>query len=388
MTDHKNESGSAASGTWGAGFAMRELLRDVLLLQPHWSPKNTSAMQERGRLIRHEVAGWLRERLPSIAENTPKGIVDWQVEARDGTGLKSEIPWARVYSAGGSQSATAGWYIVYLFGAQGDRIYLSLMQGTTRWEKGDLHTRPTAELRLRAEWARGALSPLLRRRPDLVERISLKARKSPLGPAYEAGTVAAFEYVLDDLPDEEVLASDLLFLAAVLGYLYELAERAIDIPGDVPPEVVDALVMAERSAGRSRKGQGLRLNPAERTAIERRAVEVAMGHLVEKGFEVTDVGATESYDLDARRGDQHLFVEVKGTTSGWGDTSEIILTKNEVDLHEREYPNTMLVVVSRIALDRTATPPTASGGELHVVHPWRIQPSNLTPVNYRYVVGE
>ncbi|WP_146173791.1 MrcB family domain-containing protein [Saccharothrix carnea] len=387
MTDHKTGQVGLVAVVWGVDFSMRELLRDVLLLQPGWSRENTPAMQERGRLIRHEVARWLREQLPTIAENTP-GVDDWQVEARDGTGLKNEIPWARVYSASRSPSATVGWYIVYLFGAQGDRVYLSLMQGTTRWENGDLHARPAAELRQRAQWARENLLPILRRRVDLVEQISLKARKSQLGPAYEAGTVAAFEYALDRLPGNEVLANDLQFLASTLEYLYHLAAQAIDLPGDLPPEVVDALVTAERSAGKTRKGQGLRLNSAERTAIERQAVTVAMHYLTTEGFAVTDVGATQSYDLDARRGGQHLFVEVKGTTSAWNGTSEIILTKNEVDLHEREYPNNMLVVVSHITLDRSVTPPSASGGELHVMHPWRILPPNLTPVTYRYVVGE
>ncbi|MFI9011004.1 MrcB family domain-containing protein [Actinosynnema sp. NPDC053489] len=367
---------------------MRELLRKILSLQPDWSSDNTPAMQERGLLVRREVVGWLRERLPSIVENAPEEIDDWRVEARDGTGLKNEIPWARVYSASRSRSATVGWYIVYLFGAQGDRVYLSLNQGTTRWEKGDLHARPVAELRQRARWAYKALSPLLQSRVDLVEQISLEARKSPLGPAYEAGNVMAFEYALDRLPNEKVLAGDLQFLASVLGHLYQLAEQAIDLPGDLSPEVVDALVTAERSAGKTRKGQGLRLTSVERTAIERQAVTVAMRYLTTEGFTVTDVGATQSYDLDALRGEQHLFVEVKGTTSMWSSTSEIILTKNEVDLHEREYPNNMLVVVSQITLDRTATPPSASGGELHVVHPWQVLPSKLTPVTYRYVVGE
>lgn len=367
---------------------MRELLRDVLLLQPSWSRDNTPDMQQRGQLVRNKVTGWLRDQLPTITDRTPEEIDDWQVEARDGTGLKNEIPWARVYSADRSPSATVGWYIVYLFGAQGDRVYLSLMQGTTRWENGDLHTRPQAELRKRAQWAREALSPLLRRRTDLVEQISLKARKSQLGPAYEAGTVAAFEYVLDELPDSEILAEDLRFLASVLGHLYQLTEHAIDLPDVMAPEVADALVVADRSAGRTRKGQGLRLSAPERTAIERQAVAVAMRHLKAEEFMVTDVGATKSYDLDARRGEQHLFVEVKGTTSAWTSASEIILTKNEVDLHEREYPNTMLLVISQIELDRSVTPPSASGGKLHVVHPWRISPPNLTPVTYRYVVGE
>lgn len=343
-------------------------------------------MQKRGRLVRHEIAAWLRERLPDVAETSGR-IDDWAVEARDGTGLKNEIPWARVYSASRSASATTGWYVVYLFGASGDRVYLSLMQGTTRWENGEFHPRPAVELRRRAQWAREALSPFLQGRGELVERISLGARKSKLGPAYEAGTVVAFDYRVDGLPGEEVLTADLRFLVSVLGKLYQLAENAIDLPGEMAPEVLDALVTAEQAAGRSRRGQGLRLTAAERAAIERQAVAVASRHLTADGFVVADVGATRSYDLDARRGEQRLFVEVKGTTSAWGGDSEIILTKNEVDLHEHVYPNNMLVVVSRITLDRTTTPVTASGGELHVVHPWRVLRPNLTPMTFRYVVG-
>ncbi|MDX8036580.1 DUF3578 domain-containing protein [Lentzea sp. BCCO 10_0856] len=367
---------------------MRELLRDVLLLQPKWTSENTPAMQERGRLVRHEVAGWLREQLPALKSAAPVEIDDWSVEARDGTGLKSEIPWVRVHSVGLSPSATTGWYVVYLFGAQGDRVYLSLMQGATEWQNGEFRSRPQSELRRRARWAREVLATPLSARPDLVEVIALEARKSNLGRAYEAGNVVAFEYSLHELPSDDVLRDDLSFLVAVLSELYPLVQQAIDLPGEVPPEIADAMVEADRSAGKARRGQGLRLNAAERVAIERRAVAVATDYLVEQGYAVTDVGATKSYDLDARRGDQRLFVEVKGTTTAWTDRSEIILTKNEVDLHLREHPNNMLLIVSRIVLDRSVTRPSASGGELQVIHPWQIVVPNLTPMTYRYLVAE
>ncbi|WP_078998677.1 MrcB family domain-containing protein [Streptomyces sp. WM4235] len=58
------------------------------------------------------------------------------IEGRDGTGLKTEIAWARVYSQRRSPSATAGWYIVYRSSASGDRVYLSLNQGTTKSKQG------------------------------------------------------------------------------------------------------------------------------------------------------------------------------------------------------------------------------------------------------------
>lgn len=366
---------------------MRELLRDVLLLQREWSWKNTPAMQKRGRLIQEGVSDWLREQLPVLKRDAPVEMDDWDVEARDHTGNKSVVPWARVYSASRSDSATKGWYVVYLFGAQGDSVYLSLMQGTSEWRNGEFKRRPLEGTRLRAQRARGVLSTRLRSRPDLVEQIALKAPKHTLGPAYEAGTVAAFEYPLDALPSEEVLRNDLTFLASVLSHLYEIAPL-VGLADDVAPEIVDALVTADRSAGKVRRGQGLLLDSAERVAIERRAVAVATEYLTGEGYDVTDVGATESYDLDARRGEQRLYVEVKGTTTVWTSASEIILTKREVELHLREYPDNMLLIVSSVVLDRSATPPSASGGELRVIHPWRIVQPNLTPVSYRYLVAE
>lgn len=363
---------------------MRAFLRDVLLLQPQWSSKNTPAMQERGRLVRHDVAGWLRDQLPALRRNVPIEPADWKVQPSDGTGNKNEIPWVRVHSASRSRSATEGWYVVYLFDAQGDRVYLSLMQGTSTWVNGEFQPRPRAELRERARLMREVLAPWLLARADLVDTIELKASKSDLGPAYEAGTVVAFEYSRDELPADEVLFDDLSFLVSVLGHLFE-----VDLSGDVAPEIADAVVIANQSAGRARRGQGLRLTAAERLAIERRAVAVATSYLVEQGYKVADVGATESYDLDARRGKERLYVEVKGTTTVWdSSSSEIIVTKNEVDLHRLEYPNNMLVIVSQIVLDRAVTPPSASGGELRAIHPWQVQLPNLTPVTYRYLVGE
>ncbi|SDK97206.1 protein of unknown function [Lentzea albidocapillata subsp. violacea] len=366
---------------------MRELLRDVLLLQPAWHSKNTPEMEKRGRLVRRDVANWLRAQLPAIERAVPDEIDDWAAEGSDGAGLKSEIPWARVHSASLSPSATLGWYVVYLFGARGDRVYLSLMQGATLWRNGEFQPRPRQDLWQRSGWARAALAASLLVRPDLVEKIELGARKSNLGRAYEDGNVVAFEYSLEELPSDEVLAADLVFLCSVLSELYELA--VVDLPpGDPAPEIVDAEVEAERSAGKARRGQGLRLDAAERIAIERRAVDLASQYLEAEGFSVKDVGATKSYDLDARRGEEHLYVEVKGTTTKWTDASEIILTKNEVDLHRDRYPNNMLVIVSHIVLDHSVTPPTASGGALRVIHPWQVKVPNLTPVSYRYLVGE
>ncbi|MGW5053735.1 protein NO VEIN domain-containing protein [Actinokineospora sp. NPDC004072] len=146
------------------------------------------------------------------------------------------------------------------------------------------------------------------------------------------------------------------------------------------PDVMDAVLDAERAAGRTRR-QGRGLTAAEKTAVERRAMEVAGEHLVGQGWDVEDVGATRSYDIDATRGEEHLFVEVKGTTSAG---EEVVLTRREVELMTDEYPHTMLIVVHGIELDRSGETPVARGGVLDVYHPWRVEPERLTPISYQY----
>ncbi|MFC6089808.1 protein NO VEIN domain-containing protein [Saccharothrix lopnurensis] len=177
------------------------------------------------------------------------------------------------------------------------------------------------------------------------------------------------------MPSDEVLEADLRFMVSLLGRLYAL--------GAPSPEVEEAVSAVARAAGRrgTGSGQGFGLSHAERLAVEAHSVAMACDHLRAQGYEVRDVGARESYDLDATRGDEHLFVEVKGTTSAG---AEVVLTHNEVLLNAEHHPDTMLIVVAGVELDRAAVPPTAGGGVLRVAHPWSVDPADLTPVAYRY----
>ncbi|WP_436496834.1 MrcB family domain-containing protein [Actinokineospora sp. HUAS TT18] len=361
---------------------LRDLFDQVLAAQREYSPKKTEAMVRRGELIGGPIARWIEERLPRLRQAT---IDDLAVDASDGKGLKAEIPWVRVHSSSRSPRATDGWYVVYLFDARGESVYLTLMQGTTTWIGQSVVTRPISELRAGVSWARGLFGEALSARPDHLREIDLKGRASKRALGYEAGAVAAFEYRRGALPDDDVMERDLVFLVSVLGRLHHAEQDTSDIPSDLAAEVAHVLTPTTRSA-RGGVGQGTGLSHAERVAIERRSVFLACEHLVSLGFSVRDVGATESYDIDARRRSERVYVEVKGTTSAVG--AEIILTKNEVDLNEARYPDTMLIVVSGIELDRSEVPPRASGGALRVVHPWSVAQARLVPLAYRYTVDD
>jgi hypothetical protein len=63
------------------------------------------------------------------------------------------------------------------------------------------------------------------------------------------------------------------------------------------------------------------------------------------------------------------------------------LTSNEVELHKGEHSNNAFAVVRHITLDRNSDHPTATGGELVLEMPWKLEPSRLQPIAYRYRTG-
>ncbi|MDI6519097.1 DUF3578 domain-containing protein [Streptomyces coelicoflavus] len=367
---------------------MDDLLSKVLALQPSWTATNTEEMKERGAVIRQRLPDLLREDSARLTAALGVPLDDLGVEGRDGTGLKSEIPWVRVFGREQSPSSTTGWYVVYLFSASGQRVYLSLNQGTTIWTGGVFKARRVEDLRARVDWARPLLAEAAAERLDLQESIELDAR-TPLGRGYGPGNVLAIEYEREQLPPQATLLEDLLSMSRLLGILYAAERLTPYIPGDPTPEVLEAEQSAAKTAGRRtpggarprRAGQGFLLTSGERRAIERHSVGMATEHFEGQGWKVKDVGDKESFDLLLTRGERRLYVEVKGTTSAG---LEVILTRAEVEKQRKYYPNNALVVVHSIELDRTGEEPATSGGVLHCTSPWVVEDADLTVISYAY----
>ena len=147
---------------------MRELLQEVLELQTNWSSTNTPDMQRRGILIRQVIPRWIKGHIETLAALLGPVGVDCDVEGRDGTGQKSEIPWVRVHSQSRSPSANEGWYCVYLFRSDGTGVYLCLGQASTRYLDGDFKPRSSEELATLVAWAKGTLGSNLTAETDLA----------------------------------------------------------------------------------------------------------------------------------------------------------------------------------------------------------------------------
>lgn len=102
---------------------MRTELQRVLELQTQYQARLSPAMSERGVLVRDRIPGWLEGHADELGEKL--GVNDFFAEGRDGTGLKTRVPWTRFGSRSRSPKATTGFYVVYLFDAVGERVYLA-----------------------------------------------------------------------------------------------------------------------------------------------------------------------------------------------------------------------------------------------------------------------
>jgi len=191
-----------------------DIFQTVLDLQAAWSGSNTPEMQRRGLLVRNEAPEAIRALLP---EESSLPTDDMDVEGRDGTGMKTRVPWVRVHSRQKSPSATGGWYVVYLFSFFGDVVYLSLNQGTTIFDNNDYQPRPREGIVARVAEARALLGDKI---DEFDQDIKLGDR-GQLGAGYELGNVCAISYQNGQIPSDDELADDLKDTLSLLDTLYQ-----------------------------------------------------------------------------------------------------------------------------------------------------------------------
>lgn len=359
---------------------MREHFQEVLNLQLEHSSENTPAMARRGDIIRNiipvEMRSWPAS--SSSAVLPFKGRLN--VQGRDGTGLKTFVPWVRIHSPELSPSAQSGWYAVYLFRADGSGVHLCVSHGSTRFDGGDFKPRSREEAEGLMVWARGLIG-LQAKSMSFEEGIDLVS-KEKLSSAYERTTAYSKFYATGEIPNDLQLASDAEKAIALVGQLYRAFELGRS-PDSSPPEITEAVAavdaVARPKGGRVKSnGQGFGLTHEERCLIEQQAMSLGHGWLVGAGFvDIKDVHATHSCDFVAIKNGLEHVIEVKGTTSG---AEKILLTANEVRLHNSCFPKNVLIIVHGIDLVETRT--VARGGTVLALYPWDISQCTLEPLSY------
>ncbi|MEH6517281.1 MAG: DUF3578 domain-containing protein [Halioglobus sp.] len=359
---------------------MEEVIKRIAELQPHYSPKKTPEMDERGVLVRKDLLEELRDYLPDFRERMGDSQQDIQVQASDGRGNKTPAPWVRIHSKALSPSATEGYYIVLHFSCDGERFYITMGCGSQSWdlESGTLSPRSDEEIDKAVLWALEAIESASLEASSFPDQINFSStRTTPLG--YERATVFAREFSPSSFIKEDVINSIFNSLD-LLKVVYEAYTKGENLTSsEIQVSEVENTVNPTRATKSAR--QGFRQSADERRAIEIRAMVVTRAYLEEEGYKVKDTSANNPFDLLAKKTGSEVKVEVKGTTATVTDA--VLMTANEVTLHMNEDENTALAIVSGIKLRNHEGFVLADGGDLEYCHPWAIQEWEVKPITYQ-----
>lgn len=170
------------------------------------------------------LASFIRKDAASAAKAVIGDQVgDLIVEGSAGAGNWASVPWIAVFDPAVTDTATRGYYLVYLFHHSEPVVHLSLNQGTTIVRK-EFGSSSRIQMRSRAELIRSRVADLTKRFTSTA--INLGSEKQlPLD--YEAAHALGVSYWLDDLPSDEQLASDLREMVSVY--------RALSFRGGIDP---------------------------------------------------------------------------------------------------------------------------------------------------------
>jgi hypothetical protein len=357
---------------------MKEALRRICELQPLYTAENTAAMKERGALLREVVKPAIEQMEPELSRALGPYGASFAVDASDGIGRKTELPWVRFCAEGMSPSPTEGFYAVIHFSTDGSAVHVTIGCGSSKWHKGSSVPLPDDELDEQTAWARRVVQEALGTLEPFTDAADFGAsRKLPI--SFQRATALSKRIAVGGIDDTD-FARLLEMAAERLRIIYDAQSSGRDVSPADQAEVEISEVIRSKSPSTRRQGYGL--PAAARREVELRAMLLAQEHLEAQGFKVKDLSASASYDLHAERAGTSIKVEVKGTTSDRADA--ILMTSNEVDLHRAERGSTALIIVSKIRLTNLKDGQyVADGGELEMLNAWNVDDWGIEPTAYR-----
>ena len=160
----------------------------------------------------HPLASFIRKNAPTAVTTALDGqLGSFKIEGSAGAGNWATVPWISVFDLTVTDTATRGYYIVYLFHHLEPIVHLSLNQGTTAVRK-EFGSHCRNQMRSRSELIRSRVADLTGQFRH--SEISLGSNKSlPLD--YEAAHSFGVSYHLSNMPSEDKLIADLRGMASI-----------------------------------------------------------------------------------------------------------------------------------------------------------------------------
>jgi 5-methylcytosine-specific restriction protein A len=191
------------------------MIRDTLT---HIATQYLAAKQE--NFTENPIANYLRHDAPAAIASALANEL-YLCKGSAGQGLWADVPWIGIYNPNITTGARNGYYVVYLFDADMEKVHLVLGQGVTsvREEFGsatdDALARFAGIMRDRLPEAKGRFSS----KPIVLRGKSTQARD------YETSIALSASYNCSNLPAEEVLQADLRDMTKLYALLFSRGGR-------------------------------------------------------------------------------------------------------------------------------------------------------------------
>ncbi|MEU3470898.1 DUF3578 domain-containing protein [Streptomyces sp. NPDC006687] len=274
--------------------------------------------------------------LRAINGRTDLGVLDgWIVAGFGGKGSAARAPWVGVFDSAINTDPKAGLYLAYIFSTDLTSVTLTLQQGVSElMDKIKEKKAFLTFLERQATRLYGSLPPTVAE--EWNHRPSFGRGERP--EAYEAASVVARPYAVDDLPTEEELqqdlrvAANLLQRAAAADVAWRAARDAeqddleLDLQSDLEPDQGRRRVVVRPAGGfKPRNSSGYVANIAARQQLKSQKHEALIedfgAYIVTRDFTPTNL-RIHPKDLILRQGDAmgpgapEWLVEVKIVRNG------------------------------------------------------------------------
>lgn len=159
----------------------------------------------------------------------------YKIKGSIGAGNLADVPWLCIFDEYITVTATSGYYVVFLFNAKMNGVYLSLNQGYTQYKEtfgAKVGKQKMNEIANLASKILGEVNS----NGFTTNKISLDAT-TDLGKGYENGNILSKFYEVGKIPREQVIIDDLYYLLNKYKTLTELVgDSLIDIYDTIDDE--------------------------------------------------------------------------------------------------------------------------------------------------------
>lgn len=197
------------------GFDLRRGLLKVLDEYPR-AKEEAFAQHQLANYIRHELAEGIQGIIDLEYEDNTKSVT-----GSSGVANWAKVPWIAVLDDEETDSVQRGVFVVYLFSRDMNRLYLTLMQGVTKYKEKYSSTK---EARNKLMEDSGKIRELIDIPDDIKADQNINLDSGGYGKDYEYGTIFYKEYLKSDFPSDTDLKKDLMKFIDIYDDYLELRE--------------------------------------------------------------------------------------------------------------------------------------------------------------------